>query len=114
MAAPDSPDTPAPGAKDISEARQRDRDLRLLTPEWGTQRSWRQWRRGLWLGVYTGSFGAGGSNTVAIADNPTYIDSAIIRSRIRLRYDSAYELNSPDKAEFFYAKCGCYANIKKF
>ena len=36
-----------------------------------------------------------------------YIDSAIIRSQIRLRYDSAYDNNRPDRAEFFYAKCGC-------
>jgi len=43
-----------------------------------------------------------------------YIDSAIIRSRIRVRYDSAYDLNAPDKAEFFYAKCGCFANPLNF
>lgn len=36
-----------------------------------------------------------------------YIDSAIIRSQIRLRYDAAYDNNRPDRAEFFYAKCGC-------
>jgi hypothetical protein len=61
-----------------------------------------------------GAFGTGAAGTVAIADNVGYIDSAIIRSRIRVRYDSAYDFNSPDKAEFFYAKCGCFANPKNF
>jgi hypothetical protein len=31
-----------------------------------------------------------------------------------MRYASAYDLNSPDKAEFFYAKCGCDANPMNF
>jgi hypothetical protein len=53
-------------------------------------------------------FAALGGQTVAIADNAGYIDSAIIRSRFRMRYDSAYNLNSPDRAEYFYAKCGCF------
>lgn len=57
---------------------------------------------------------AGGGATTAVADNAGYIDSAIIRTRIRLRYDSAYDLNTPDKAEFFYAKCGCFANPMNF
>jgi hypothetical protein len=61
-----------------------------------------------------GAFGAGAGGTVAVADNPVYIDSAIIRSRFRMRYDAGYDLNSPDKAEFFYAKCGCYANPVNF
>jgi hypothetical protein len=43
-----------------------------------------------------------------------YIDSAIIRSRFRMRYNSSYDLNSPDKAEFFYAKCGCFGNPVNF
>ena len=51
---------------------------------------------------------------MAVADNAGYIDSAIIRSRVRVRYDSAYNLNSPDMAEFFYAKCGCFANPMNF
>lgn len=35
-----------------------------------------------------------------------YIDSALLRNQIRLRYDTAYGNNRPDRAEFFYAKCG--------
>ena len=37
-----------------------------------------------------------------------YIDNAIIVSQIRIRFDAAFDDNSPDRAEFFYAKCGCY------
>jgi len=37
-----------------------------------------------------------------------YIDNAIIGSQIRIRFDAAFDNNSPDRAEFFYAKCGCY------
>jgi hypothetical protein len=55
-----------------------------------------------------GLFGLGSGATTAIADNANYIDTAIIRSRVRFRFDAAYNNNSPDKAEFFYAKCGCF------
>ena len=58
-----------------------------------------------------GAFGAGGGATTAIADNVGYIDSAIIRSRVRVRFDANYDDTSPDKAEFFYAKCGCFGNF---
>src|ERR1700687_167318 len=37
-----------------------------------------------------------------------YIDNAIIGSQIRMRFDAGFDNNSPDRAEFFYAKCGCY------
>ena len=57
-----------------------------------------------------GAFGAGGGATTTIADNVGYIDSAIIRSRVRVRFDANYDDTSPDKAEFFYPKCGCFAN----
>jgi len=57
-----------------------------------------------------GAGGAGGGATTSIADNVGYIDSAIVRSRIRVRFDANYDDTSPDKAEFFYAKCGCFAS----
>jgi hypothetical protein len=38
----------------------------------------------------------------------SYIDSALIRNQFRLRFDAAYKDNRPDRAEFFYAKCGCF------
>jgi hypothetical protein len=52
---------------------------------------------------------AGLGETVALRDsNGGYIDSALIGNELRLRYDSAYDDNRPDRAEFFYAKCGCF------
>jgi hypothetical protein len=54
-------------------------------------------------------FAALGGSTIAIADSQTgYIDSAIPRNQFRLRFDAAYDSNRPDRAEFFYAKCGCF------
>jgi hypothetical protein len=65
--------------------------------------------------AFTPGFGgAGGGGTGALAASSMYIDSAIIRSRVRVRYDAAYDLNAPDRAEFFYAKCGCFGNPQNF
>lgn len=61
-----------------------------------------------------GQSAALGGSTLSVADNAGYIDSAIIRSRFRQRYDSAYDMNRPDRAEFFYPKCGCFGNISNF
>lgn len=36
-----------------------------------------------------------------------YIDNAIVGSEIRTRFDAAFDDNNPDRAEFFYAECGC-------
>jgi Putative MetA-pathway of phenol degradation len=36
-----------------------------------------------------------------------YIDDAIINSQIRVRFDAGFDDNRPDRAEFFYAACGC-------
>lgn len=40
-----------------------------------------------------------------------YIDEATIQSEIRLRFDAAEHDDTPDRAEFFYAKCGCYRGL---
>ena len=32
-----------------------------------------------------------------------YIDSAVVTNRFRLRYDAGFDLNRPDRAEYFYA-----------
>jgi hypothetical protein len=40
-----------------------------------------------------------------------YIDDAIIHPEVRVRFDSARDDETPDRAEFFYAKCGCYGAI---
>jgi hypothetical protein len=54
-------------------------------------------------------FAALGGETVALAESSVgYIDSAIPFSHFRLRVDAAYRDNRPDRAEFFYGKCGCF------
>lgn len=37
-----------------------------------------------------------------------YIDNAVLGTRFRLRYEAASDIDKPDRAEFFYAKCGCF------
>jgi len=37
-----------------------------------------------------------------------YIEDATLGSAVRIRYDTAWDMNAPDRSEFFYAKCGCY------
>ena len=37
-----------------------------------------------------------------------YIDNAIVGSEVRIRFDAAFNDRFPDRAEFVYAKCGCY------
>src|SRR5205809_7524462 len=40
-----------------------------------------------------------------------YIDDARVESHLRLRFDAASNSKFPDRAEFFYAKCGCYQGL---
>jgi len=40
-----------------------------------------------------------------------YIDNALIHSEVRIRFDAALHDTTPDRAEFFYAKCGCYRYV---
>jgi hypothetical protein len=40
-----------------------------------------------------------------------YIDNAVVGNQIRFRFDDDFSLRDPDRAEFFYGKCGCYRNI---
>jgi hypothetical protein len=37
-----------------------------------------------------------------------YIDDAVVGSKVRIRFETALHDDAPDRAEFFYAKCGCY------
>src|SRR5262249_31092314 len=46
--------------------------------------------------------GAGVGSNVAL-DPGGYIDSAIPRTRFRVRYDIGFDMNRPDRAEYFYA-----------
>jgi hypothetical protein len=40
-----------------------------------------------------------------------YIDDPIVTSKIRLRFESGLHNRVPDRAEFFYGKCGCYRDL---
>ena len=51
--------------------------------------------------------GAGFGGTASVPAQG-YIDGAMPLSQFRLRYDQSYNNNRPDRAEFFYAKCGCF------
>jgi hypothetical protein len=56
------------------------------------------------------SFAAVGTSETSLATPIAgYIDSAIPFTHFKLRFDAAYDINRPDRAEFFYAKCGCFA-----
>lgn len=51
-------------------------------------------------------------NQFAILENPGgYIDSAIVGNQFRMRFDAAYGNPIPDRAEFFYAQCGCFNGV---
>jgi hypothetical protein len=41
-----------------------------------------------------------------------YIENAIVGNQIRFRFDAGFDIQNPDRAEFFYAKCGCYRSAK--
>lgn len=47
-----------------------------------------------------------GDSYAALDAAGAYIDSAIVGTRFRLRYDSAYSNPMPDRVEFFYGQCG--------
>jgi len=36
-----------------------------------------------------------------------YVDSAIVGSQVRIRFDDAFHNGNPDRAEFFYPQCSC-------
>jgi outer membrane putative beta-barrel porin/alpha-amylase len=40
-----------------------------------------------------------------------YIDDPVVGSKIRVRFDGGFHDPTPDRAEFFYAKCGCYRDL---
>lgn len=43
-----------------------------------------------------------------------YIEEAVVGSKVRVRFDSARHDVEPDRAEFFYAKCGCFRDLEHF
>jgi hypothetical protein len=52
-----------------------------------------------------------GGETVALSSGVGYIDTAIPATRLRLRYDAGFRDTRPDRADFFYPKCGCFADL---
>jgi len=40
-----------------------------------------------------------------------YVGDSTIGSQLRIRFDAGYQIASPDRAEFFYAKCGCFRGL---
>ena len=40
-----------------------------------------------------------------------YLEDAVIGTKLRVRMERGTGNNSPDRAEFFYAKCGCYQTL---
>jgi hypothetical protein len=42
-----------------------------------------------------------------------YIEDPIVSSKIRVRFEAGFHDTAPDRAEFFYAKCGCYSGLGK-
>ncbi|MGE5813792.1 MAG: transporter [Acidobacteriota bacterium] len=40
-----------------------------------------------------------------------YIQDAVVGSKVRIRFDAGFHNDAPDRAEFFYAKCGCYRDL---
>lgn len=61
------------------------------------------------VGAEGSSLALSGSNVAMAA--PGYVDFAVPITQFRLRVDSAYGNNRPDRAEFFYGKCGCFAML---
>jgi hypothetical protein len=68
-----------------------------------------------WIGVWllavalTASIGRGQDFGSSTSDtNVGYIDTAYVGNMVRFRADAAWGNDRPDRAEFFYAKCGCF------
>jgi hypothetical protein len=40
-----------------------------------------------------------------------YIEDPSVASQVRVRFDAGFNMTSPDRAEFFYGKCGCYRDL---
>ena len=40
-----------------------------------------------------------------------YVDDAVVGSQVRVRLEAGFHNDVPDRAEFFYGKCGCFRTI---
>jgi hypothetical protein len=47
-----------------------------------------------------------------LSRSPTgYVEDAAVGTQVRFRFDAGFGMTAPDRAEFFYAKCGCYRTL---
>lgn len=102
-----TPGAPTPGAQ-TPGAQTPDSSLTPRTPD-GTGTS--DLSGDLGLAASGTSIAAGGgafAASGAAASATGYLDNPIPITTFRVRYDSAYDNNRPDRAEFFYGKCGCF------
>jgi hypothetical protein len=45
----------------------------------------------------------------SLSRSPTgYVEDAAVGTMVRVRFDAGFGMTAPDRAEFFYGKCGCY------
>jgi hypothetical protein len=45
----------------------------------------------------------------SLSRSPTgYVEDAAVGTMVRVRFDAGFDMTAPDRAEFFYGKCGCY------
>src|SRR5262245_56302268 len=54
---------------------------------------------------------ARGSGSMRRPSMVGYIEDSTIGTGFRVRFDSARHITAPDRAEFFYGKCGCYTGL---
>jgi len=48
----------------------------------------------------------------SLSRSPTgYVEDAAVGTMVRVRFDAGFDMTTPDRAEFFYAKCGCYRTV---
>ena len=47
-----------------------------------------------------------------LSRSPTgYVEDAAVGTMVRVRFDAGFDMTAPDRAEFFYGKCGCYRTL---
>jgi hypothetical protein len=59
------------------------------------------------VGLGDARAGAGLGESFSLAAG-AYLDNPVPMTQFRMRFTAAYDDNRPDRAEFFYAKCGCF------
>jgi hypothetical protein len=55
--------------------------------------------------------GAGRPETRRRPSMVGYVDDSTIATSVRIRFEGGYGTGVPDRAEFFYGKCGCYRTL---